>query len=106
MWQCVALLGMRFPSVDAVYTAAALDRLADVWAPIFERHNWTFAKWAIYLAAASATAPVIGETIKAVRADRALELAAAAVPAAGVPAAAAAPAGPAHRASTPWPPPA
>lgn len=79
------MLQLRWPSLEQVFTDHALDRLADVWAPILERHNFDMGRAMIYLNAAIATAPVLGEGWKAVRHDRALEAAAApAAPPGGV----------------------
>lgn len=71
IWRCIAMLGMAFPRVAQVYTPEVLDRLADAWAPVLERHNLDFGKFAIYFTAGIATLPVLGATVQAIKADRA-----------------------------------
>ena len=77
LWECVATLSIRFPSIAKVYTPERLDRLAAAWAPVLHRHNLTFGKFAIYFVAGTATLPVVGLTYQAIRDDRVAERAAA-----------------------------
>lgn len=70
LWRIVAMLHLRFPSLKEVYTDEAIERLAEVWAPILERHQLDLGKLMIYFTAATATLPVLGETYSAVKADR------------------------------------
>lgn len=74
LWRIVAMLHLRWPSLKAVYTDDAIERLAEVWAPVLERHQLDLGKLMIYFTAATATLPVLGETYAAVKADRAIEL--------------------------------
>jgi hypothetical protein len=68
-WQCVASLGVVYPSVKAIYTPDVLDQLADVWAPILEKHQIKFEGFMIYVAAAGATIPMAVSTVQAIKAD-------------------------------------
>lgn len=91
LWKIIAMLSMRFPSLDRVYTPPTIEHLATAWAPVLERHNLDMGRFTIYLVAGAATLPVLGETYKAIQHDRAIEqAAAAAAPGPVVPPAAAA----------------
>lgn len=81
LWACVAALGVRWPSLAKVFTTETVDRLADVWGPILERHQLTFGSFTIYVSAALVTVPVLGASVQAIRADNAAEKAAAQPPA-------------------------
>jgi len=69
IFECVALLSMRFPSVKPVYDDQTLDRLSDAWAPVLQKHNLDFGKFAIYITAGLATLPVAKATAAAIRDD-------------------------------------
>ena len=71
LWQIVAMLHFRWPSLKAIYTPETVDRLADAWAPVLERHNLDLGKLMIYFVAATATLPVLGATYEAAKADNA-----------------------------------
>lgn len=92
IWQCVASLGVVYPSVRPIYTDQVLGQLADAWAPILERHQITMGNFLIYFVAAGATLPVAAATYQAIRADAKAMKAGRAKPAAA-PDVAAAPAG-------------
>lgn len=87
LWRIIAMLSLRFPSLERVYTDQAIDRLGAAWAPVLQRHNLDLGKFAIYITAGMATLPVLGETYKAIQHDRAIERAAAAPVAPGAAAA-------------------
>jgi hypothetical protein len=95
----VASLRFVFPSLAAVYTPEAIAELSRVWAPVLERHNLTFGRFTIYVAAGGATLPVAVATWQGVRSDLAV-MKKGQVPAA---APAAAPAEPAPDAPAPEP---
>lgn len=73
LWRIVAMLHLRYPSLKAIYTDEAIERLAEVWGPVLERHQLDLGKLMIYFTAATATLPILGETYAAVKADRAIE---------------------------------
>lgn len=69
IWTCVASLGFVFPSLKPVYPPETIDRLAEVWAPILERHHFDLGRFMIYFNAAIATLPIAAATFNAVRTD-------------------------------------
>lgn len=71
LWRVIAMLKLRWPSLGGVFSDQTIERLAEVWAPILERHNIDLGKLMIYFSAGIATAPVIGEAWVAIRHDRA-----------------------------------
>ena len=71
VWQCVALLSLTVPALKAVYTDEVIERLADVWGPVFERHNFDLGRFMMYFAAGTATLPVLGQTVVAIKEHRA-----------------------------------
>jgi hypothetical protein len=77
IFECVALLSIRFPSVKPVYDEPTLDRLSEAWAPVLQKHNLDFGKFAIYITAGLATLPVVKATAAAIRDDLTDEKAAA-----------------------------
>lgn len=89
------MLKLRYTSLEPVFTDAQIERLAVVYAPILQRHNWDLGYFMIYIVAGAATLPVAGDAYVAIKHDRAIEKVAkeraAAAPKPAVPAAAAAP---------------
>ena len=71
------MASLKWPSIDQVFTDPALDRLADVWGPIFERHNLDMGRFTIYISAAMVTLPIGADMWKAIQFDRKLAAAAA-----------------------------
>ncbi len=69
LWKIIALLHFRWPSLEAVFDDATIERLADAWAPVLERHKLDLGKFTIYFVAGTATLPVLGDAYKAIRAD-------------------------------------
>lgn len=70
LWRVIAMLKLRWPSLAGVFTPPAIEELAEVWAPVLERHNLDLGKFTIYFAAGMCTAPVLGDAWHAIKHDQ------------------------------------
>ncbi len=73
LWKILAMLSIRYKSLERVYTDQVVEHLATAWAPVLERHNLDMGRMTIYFVAGTATLPILGDTYKAIQHDRAIE---------------------------------
>ncbi len=71
----VSAVAKKWPALATLYTAAVIDELAGVIVPVMQKYNITFdtawAKWAPEIKLLIVVVPLIGETLKVMKADAA-----------------------------------